>query len=144
MPWPVILMLNNFMKTNKTFQNTKKRCPFHYRGLEYKSRKSRHTWSNRQIWPWSKEWSRAKANRVLPRECTGYSKHPPPTAQERIYTWNHWNVYVLFFWTLHSDGYIFSFLLYLSLLFSAICEVSSDNHSAFFLFLLWDGLKYMQ
>ena len=32
-----------------------KRCPFHYRGLEYKSRKSRNTWSNRQIWPWSME-----------------------------------------------------------------------------------------
>ena len=32
-----------------------KRCPFHYRGLEYKSRKSRATWSNRQIWPWSTE-----------------------------------------------------------------------------------------
>ena len=34
---------------------SKKRCPFHYRGLEYKSRKSRNTWSNRQIWPWSTE-----------------------------------------------------------------------------------------
>ena len=32
---------------------TQKRCPFHYRGLECKSRKSRNTWSNRQIWPWS-------------------------------------------------------------------------------------------
>ena len=30
---------------------TPKRCPFHYRGLECKSRKSRNTWSNRQIWP---------------------------------------------------------------------------------------------
>ena len=29
-----------------------KRCPFHYRGLECKIRKSRDTWSNRQIWPW--------------------------------------------------------------------------------------------
>ena len=27
------------------------------------------------------EW-RAKANRVLPRECTGHSKHPLPTTQE--------------------------------------------------------------
>ena len=35
--------------------NTPKRCPFHYRGLECKSRKSRNTWSNRQIWPWSTE-----------------------------------------------------------------------------------------
>ena len=32
-----------------------KKCPFHYRGLECKSRKSRNTWSNRQIWPWSME-----------------------------------------------------------------------------------------
>ena len=27
-----------------------KRCPFHYRGLECESRKSRNTWSNGQIW----------------------------------------------------------------------------------------------
>ena len=32
-----------------------KRYPFHYRGLECKSRKSRNTQSNRQIWPWSTE-----------------------------------------------------------------------------------------
>ena len=30
-----------------------KRCPFHYKGLECKSRESRNTWSNRQIWRWS-------------------------------------------------------------------------------------------
>ena len=29
------------------------------------------------------DWSRAKANRVLPRECTGHSKHPLPTTQEK-------------------------------------------------------------
>ena len=33
--------------------NTQKRCPFHYRGLECKSRKSRDSWSNRQVWSWS-------------------------------------------------------------------------------------------
>ena len=33
------------------------KCPFHYRGLECKSRKSRNTWSNRKIWPWSTNWS---------------------------------------------------------------------------------------
>ena len=60
----------------------KKRCPFHYRGPECKSRKSRNTGSNRQIWPWS-QWSRAKANRVLPREHTGHSQHPLPTTQEK-------------------------------------------------------------
>ena len=60
-----------------------RRCPFHYRGLECICRNSRNTWSNRQIWPWSTEWSRAKANRVLPRECTGHSKHPLLTAQKK-------------------------------------------------------------
>ena len=60
-----------------------KRCPFHYRGLECKSRKPRNTWSNRQIWPWSTEWSRANANRVLPRERTSHSKHPLPITQEK-------------------------------------------------------------
>ena len=62
---------------------TPKRCPFHYRGLECKSRKSRNTWSNGQIWHWSTEWSRAMANRVLSREHTGCSKHLLPTTQEK-------------------------------------------------------------
>ena len=61
----------------------KKTCLFHHTGLECKSRKSRDTKNNRQIWPWSTEWSRAKANRILPRECTGHSKHPLPTMQEK-------------------------------------------------------------
>ena len=59
----------------------KKRSPFHYRGLECKSRKSRDTWSNRQIWLWNTEWSRAKANRE--RDCTGHSKHSLPTTQDK-------------------------------------------------------------
>ena len=46
-------------------------------------RKSRDTWSNRQIWLWSTKWRRAKANRVLPRKCTGHNKHPLPTTQEK-------------------------------------------------------------
>ena len=60
-----------------------KRCPFHYRRLECKRRKLGDTWSNRQIWPWSTEGSMAKANRVLPREHIGHSKHPLPTTQEK-------------------------------------------------------------
>ena len=63
--------------------NTKIRCPFHHRVLECKSRKSRDTWNNRQVWPCSTKWSRAKANRVLPRKCTSHSKHPLPTTQEK-------------------------------------------------------------
>ena len=63
--------------------NTQKRCPFHYRGLECKSRKSRNTWSNRQIWPPSTKRSMAKPNRVLPRERTGQGTLPLPTTQEK-------------------------------------------------------------
>ena len=48
-----------------------------------KSKNSKNAWSNRQIWPWNVEWSRAKANRVLPRERTGHSKHPLPKTQEK-------------------------------------------------------------
>ena len=67
--------------------------PFHQRGLECKSRKSGNTWSNRQIWPRNTEWSRAKANRVLPRERNGHRKHPLPTTQEKtlhmdIFRWS--------------------------------------------------------
>ena len=60
----------------------KKSCPFHYRGLECKSRKSRDTWSNRQVWSWSTAWGRANVGRALAREHTSYSKHPLPTMQE--------------------------------------------------------------
>ena len=69
--------------TGPSRNNTPRRCPFHYRGLKCKSRKSRNKWSNRQIWPWSTKSSRAKSNRVWPRECTGHSKHPLPTTQEK-------------------------------------------------------------
>ena len=76
--------------------NTQKRCPFHHRGLECKSKKSRDTWSNRQICPWSTKWSRTKSNRVLPRERTGHSKHLFHLHKRRLYMWTspdgqYWN-----------------------------------------------------
>ena len=46
------LKLTGSMKTYKISRtNTKKRCAFHHRGLEWKIRKSRDTWNNRQVWP---------------------------------------------------------------------------------------------
>ena len=69
------LKLNGSIKPIRPSRiNTKKRCLLHHRGLECKS--------NRQVWPWSTNWSRAKANRVLPGEPTGYSKNPLSTTQE--------------------------------------------------------------
>ena len=71
--------VDRFCEDLQDLPNTKKRHPFHHRGLECQSRKSRDTWSNRQVWPWSTNWNRANANRILWRECTGHSKHPLPT-----------------------------------------------------------------
>ena len=71
------------IRPSRTNKHTQKKCPFHHRGLECKSRKSINNWSNRQVWPWSTKWGRAKADRVLPRERTGRSKHPLPTTQEK-------------------------------------------------------------
>ena len=62
-------------------------CHFHYRGLQCKSRKSRNTWSNRQIWP----WVRNEAGQRLIEFCqenalvianTFFQQH-----KRRFYTW---------------------------------------------------------
>ena len=56
--------------------------PFHYRGLECKSRKSRNTWSNKQIWLWNTEWSRAKANKSFAKR-TYWSWQTPSSNNTR-------------------------------------------------------------
>ena len=65
----------------------KNRCPFHHRGLECKSMQSRDTWSNRHVWPWNTEWSRAKANRVLPRAGLVIANTLFQQHKRRLYTW---------------------------------------------------------
>ena len=60
------------------------------------------TWSNRQIWPWSTKWSRTKANRVLPREHTGHSKHPLPKTQEMTL---HMDIIK---WSIQKSDYLYS------------------------------------
>ena len=52
--------------TRPSGTNTLKICPFHYWGLEGKSRNSTDTWSNVQVWPWVAKQSRSKANK---RKC---------------------------------------------------------------------------
>ena len=65
----------------------KRRCPFHSRGLEWKSRKSRNTWRNRQIWPWNAEWSRAKTNRVCKENALVIANTLFQQHKRRLYTW---------------------------------------------------------
>ena len=82
--------------TRPSRTNTQKRCSFHYRGLECKSRKSRATWSSRQIWPWS---TKRKSQR-LTEFCQGNTEVIAITLSQqykrRLYTWTspdgqHWN-----------------------------------------------------
>ena len=61
----------------------KKRCHFIIGDWNAKAGSQEITWSKRQICPWHIKQSRTKANRVLPREHTGHSKHPLPTTQEK-------------------------------------------------------------
>ena len=68
-------------------QQQQKRCIFHDRGLESKSRNSRITWSNRQIWPWNMEGSIAKTNRVLPRNALVIANTLFQQHKRRLYTW---------------------------------------------------------
>ena len=62
----------------------KKRCPFHYRGLECKSRKSRNTWSNSKF-GLGMQNEAGQRLRVLPRERTGHSKYSLSTTQETLH-----------------------------------------------------------
>ena len=91
MPRPVTLKkltFNSSIRPTRPFRtDTQIRCPFHYRGLECKSRKSRNTWSNRQIWPWNVEWSRAKTNRVLPENALVIANTLFQQHKRRLYTW---------------------------------------------------------
>jgi len=86
-PWRSWSWMVLWRPTRSFRTNTKKICPFHYRGLECKGRKSRITWSNRQIWPWSAGWSRAKPKRFCQENAlvianTLFQKH-----KRRLYTW---------------------------------------------------------
>ena len=70
-------------------------------GSECKSRKSGDTLNYKQMWPWSTEWSREKANRVLSREHVGHSKQPFPTIQETILPMN------ITRWSITKSDYVF-------------------------------------
>ena len=73
--------------TRPFITNTKKRCSFHYRELECKSRKSRNTWSNRQIWPWNMEWSRARLIEFCQENALIIANSLFQQHKRRLYTW---------------------------------------------------------
>ena len=64
-----------------------KRCLFHQGGQECKSRKSRDTWSNRQIWPRSTKLSRAKANKFCQENPLVIANTLFQQHKRKLYTW---------------------------------------------------------
>ena len=74
----------------------KRSCPFHHRGLECKSRKSRNTWSNRQIWPWNAEWCRTRLIDIRQENALVIANTLFQQHKRRLCTWTspegqHWN-----------------------------------------------------
>ena len=82
--------------TRHSRNNTKKRCSFHHRGLECKSRKSKDTWSNRQVWLWSTKWSWTKVNKLCQENTLVIANTLVQKHKRWFYTWTwadvqHWN-----------------------------------------------------
>ena len=50
---------------------------------DWNAKVGRNTWSNRQIGLGMRNEAGQRLIRVLPRKCTGHSKHPLPTTQEK-------------------------------------------------------------
>ena len=71
---------------------TPKKCPFHYRGMECKTRNSRSTWSNRQIWPWSTKLSRSKWTEFCQENALVIANTLFQQHKRRLYTWTSPNV----------------------------------------------------
>ena len=88
--WTVLWRPTRHSRTNTP------NSPIHWRGLECKSRKSRNTWNNRQVWSWRTEWSREGLiefcqENTLIIENTVFQQH-----KRRLYTWTspdgqYWN-----------------------------------------------------
>ena len=70
-----------------THTHTHTNVPFISRKLECKSRKSRDTWSNKQLWPWRTKWSRAKDNRILPKENNVIENNLLQQHKRWLYMW---------------------------------------------------------
>ena len=66
---------------------TPQKTSFHYRGVEGKSRKSRNTWSNRQIWPWSTEWAGQKLIEFCQENALVIANTLIQQHKRRLYTW---------------------------------------------------------
>ena len=67
--------------------NTEKRCPFHYRGLESKSRKSRNTWTNRHFGLGVQNEAGQRLIKFCQGKALGIANTLFQQHKRRLYTW---------------------------------------------------------
>ena len=82
-----------WMNTHTQKKQQQKRCPFHHRGLECKTRKSRDAWSNRQICPWSK-MKQGKGYQSFAKGTHWSQQSPSSNNTRQLYTQdnNRWSI----------------------------------------------------
>ena len=90
--------------TRPSRTNTKNRCPFHHRGLEWKSRKSRDIWSNRQVGLRVKNEARQSLTEFYQENTLVIARTLFQQRKRRLYTWTsggqyqNQNDYILCSW----------------------------------------------
>ena len=79
--------VEQFHEELQPFRKHQKRCPFHHRGLECKSRKSRDTFNNGQVWPWSTKSSRERLTEFCQENTLVIANTLFQQQKRRLYTW---------------------------------------------------------
>ena len=67
---------------------------------------------NRQVWPWSTKWSKAKPNRVLPRRCMVKANTLFQQCKRWLYTWTspdvNTQIRLIIFFAAEDGEYLYS------------------------------------
>ena len=87
MPQPLMPKLKGSTRPSRTNTKNKQKSPFHHKGLECKSSKSRDTWTNRQAWPCNTKWSRAKLTEFCQEKTLVIANTHFPQHKRWHYTW---------------------------------------------------------
>jgi len=73
--------------TRPSRTNTPKTCPFHYRGRKCKSKMTRDTWSNRQIWLGVQSESEQRLTEFFQEKTLVIANSLFQQHKRRLYTW---------------------------------------------------------
>ena len=97
--WIIYRYIEN---TRPSRTNTKRRCPFHHRGMECKSRKAGDTWSNRQVWLGAQNEAGQRLTEFCQEKALVIANTLCQQHKRRLYTWTspdsqYWTRLIIFF-----------------------------------------------